>query len=144
MTARLWRHYAIEGHTEPLGKDPYRLTHLRNGDFEDQGRYSDLRPAEEDSIQFAFHPQLTTQGATGQARRHCPDDATIRQLAQRVFQEITNLEPGRLYSFRMFSADSKDLSKQTQHALRIDFENAELVPAKSFTHVGAGKDRRPT
>jgi len=38
-TARLFRHYAIEGHTEPLGNDPFLLTHIRNGDFEEQGRF---------------------------------------------------------------------------------------------------------
>jgi len=57
-------------------------------------------------------------------------------------QEIRNLESGRLYSFRMFSADHKDLSNRAQHALRIDFDNAELVPEKCFTHVAANPRRK--
>ena len=38
----------------------------------------------------------------------------------------------------MFSADKQDLSNQARHAVRIDFDNAGLVPEKCFTHVGAG------
>ncbi|MBI1913898.1 MAG: LamG domain-containing protein [Planctomycetes bacterium] len=138
--ARLYRHYAIEGRTEPFGKDPYRLTHIHNGDFEEQGRRWQVKPAEEGSIEFAFHHQFgSTQGRyTGRQG----DTVLITRRSSKapnVFsQEIRNLEPGRLYSFRMFSADHKDLSIQGKHAVRIDFENAELVPEKCFSHVGEG------
>jgi hypothetical protein len=52
-------------------------------------------------------------------------------------QEIKNLEPGRLYWFRMFSADHRDMSKNEAHALTIQFDDAELVPEKCFTHLAA-------
>ena len=64
------------------------------------------------------------------------------EKAPNVFsQEIKHLEPGRLYSFRKFSADRNDLSKRKSHAIQITFDNAELVPDKCFTHVAAV--RRP-
>ncbi len=144
-TARLYRHYAIEGRTEPLGKDPFLLTHIGDGDFEEQGRRLpgsswQVKPAEEASIEFALHHSLGStqgrytgrQGDTVLITRRCGK-------APNVFtQEIKNLEPGRLYSFRMFSADRQDLSKPDKHAVHIDFDNADLVPEKCFTHVGAG------
>ena len=58
--------------------------------------------------------------------------------APNVFsQEIKHLEPGRLYSFRMFSADHLDMSRNEAHALSVQFDNAELIPEKCFTHVAA-------
>jgi len=50
-------------------------------------------------------------------------------------QQIKNLEPGRLYSFRMFSGDVDDLSQVEPHAITIKFENATPVPEKSFSEV---------
>jgi hypothetical protein len=141
--ARLYRHYAIEGHTESLGTDPYLLTHIDDGDFEEQGRCWKTQPAEEDSIEFGIHNQFGSIQTryTGRAG----DTVLITRRSKKapnVFsQEIKNLEPGRLYSFRMFSADHQDLSKPDSHAIRISFDNAELVPDKCFTHVAAV--RRP-
>jgi hypothetical protein len=138
--ARLFRHYAIEGCTESLGKDPYLLTHLRNGDFEEHSRFWDLQPAEAGSIELALHHQLgSSQGRyTGQQG----DTVLVTRRSAKgpnVFaQTIGNLEPGRAYSFRMFSADHKDLANPQRHAVRIEIDGADLVPEKCFTHVGPG------
>jgi hypothetical protein len=39
----------------------------------------------------------------------------------------------------MFSADHRDMSKNEQHAITVNFDNAELVPEKCFTHLAATK-----
>lgn len=142
-TARLMRHYAIEGHTEPLGRYPYALGHIQNGDFEVQDPSWKFESAEKNSIRYDMHHQLgSTQGRyTGNQG----DTVLITRRSAKApnvfWQEIQDLEPGRLYSFRMFTADHRDLSKQVEHPLRIEFQNAELVPEKCFTHIGLG--RRP-
>ncbi len=139
--ARLFRHYAIEGHTEPLGKDPFLLTHVRNPEFEEGGLGWDVKPAEEGSIELGMHNQFGSIECryTGQNG----DTVLITRRSARapnVFsQEIRNLEPGRLYSFRMFSADHKDMSGHELNAVNIQFDNAMLVPDKCFTHVGASR-----
>ena len=59
-------------------------------------------------------------------------------------QQIKNLEPGRLYSFRMFSGDFDDLSVVEPHAISIKFENATLIPEKSFSEVCKSRMRNST
>ena len=141
--ARLFRHYAIEGHTAPLGKDPFLLTHIRNGDFEEQGLGWNVKPAEEGSVEFGMYHQFGSIECRYTGRNGDAVVITRRSgKAPNVFsQEIKDLEPGRLYSFRMFSGDHQDLSKREAHAVNIEFEGAEVVPEKCFTHVGAS--RRP-
>ena len=49
-SARLLRHYCIEGRKERCFHDPYELKHLLNPDFEQGTAHWDLRPAEPGSI----------------------------------------------------------------------------------------------
>jgi len=141
--ARLYRHYAIEGHTEPFGTDPYLLTHIDDGDFEEQGRRWKTEPAEDDSIEFGIHNQFGSIQTRYTGRAGDTVLMTRRsEKAPNVFsQKIKNLEPGRLYSFRMFSANRDDLSKKESHAIYIAFDNGEMISDKCFTHVAAV--RRP-
>ena len=144
--ARLFRHYAIEGRTEPLGKDPLFLTHIRDGDFEELDRgWWDLKPAEEGSIEFGV---VNNFGSCYEGRYTLSGGDTLlitrrSDKAPNVFsQEIKNLEPGRLYSFRMFTADHKDMSRRVEHAIRVEFDNAELIPERSFTHIAEATHRK--
>ena len=61
----------------------------------------------------------------------------------RFSQEIKDLQPGRLYVLNMFSGDRKDMSKKERHAVRIQIENATVIPGKSYTyvHTNAGGSR---
>ncbi len=83
-------------------------------------------------------------GGINEGRRLC--DGELRP--NRFSQEIKNLQPGRLYSFYMFSGDRKDMSKKEEHAVRIQFENATLTPEKGYTYVhtnvGGREPIRPT
>ena len=144
-TARLFRHYALEGNTTRLGRDPYELEHVRNPEFEQDGTGWDLSPAEEGSIRFETHLGLgylqgrygrMVQGETGLiARRSGRRPNTFSQ-------QIRGLEPGRLYSFRMFSADCRDFTRMGPDAVNIQFENVALLPEQCFTAVCPGNAKQ--
>ena len=140
--AMLFRHYGIEGKREMFSKDPYILTHLDNPDFEEAGKGWTLSAADEGSIRFGEFPGFGW--LQGRYPRPKEGDTVIitRRSAQRpnVFrQEIKDLEPGRLYSLRMFSGDFKDLSVKQRHAVSVGIDNVHTdffhVPARSFTAV---------
>ena len=135
---RMFRHYAIEGNTDALGRDPYILTHLRNGDFERAGEGWVLRPADEGSIRFGT--RLGFGWMQGRYPRTSEGDTVL--IAKRhedgpnVFsQQIGELQPGRLYSLRMFTGDYHDMSTKGNHAVSIRLDDATMVPEKSFTHL---------
>ena len=139
--ARLFRHYAIEGRTEPLGKDPFLLTHIMDGEFEQpEKKYWTLSPAEEGSIEYGMRNQL----GSIQCRYTGQNGDTMLAMrrsdkAPNVFsQESKGLEAGRLYSFRMFSVD-KNMSNKVPNVVNIRFDNATPVPEKCFDHLGASR-----
>ena len=136
--ARLFRHYGIEGNTEMLSKDPYILSHLENPDFERKGDGWTLRPAQKDSIRFDISPGFSTlQGRYPEVTEGNAILITKRSANKpNIFsQEIKNLEPERLYTFRMYSGDFNDLSRKHKHAVAAKLENVTMIPEKSFTHV---------
>ena len=57
FVGKLYRHYAIEGKTSMLTRDPLFLTHIRNADFEKGLDGWTLRLAEEGSIQARSFPR---------------------------------------------------------------------------------------
>src|SRR2546422_2832372 len=57
FVGKLYRHYAIEGKTNMLTKDPLFLTHIQNADFEKGTEAWILRPAEEGSIDAKSFPR---------------------------------------------------------------------------------------
>ena len=139
---RLYRHYAIEGKTERLSESPYTLTHISNPDFAEGDKGWALAPAENGSI--------ATKRIDGygflQCRYRVPAGMgdtclwTKRSAAKpnRVSQQITGLEPGRLYSLKMYTADYgefiKGKSRPKNDAVSINLENADVVtgPRKNF------------
>ncbi len=142
--ARLIRHYCIEGNTEPLTRDPYVLTHLQNPDFANGLEGWNVEPAEEGSVSTGV---MTAEGPmTGYgflegrlADRHEGDKFLLmRRSAERpnvVWQTMRDLEPGRLYSLKMYTGDYRDLATEQRHAVSIQLEGVEVLPEKSFQHV---------
>ncbi len=57
FVGKLYRHYAIEGKTEMLTRDPLFLTHIQNADFEKGLDGWTLRPAEEGTIEAKSFPR---------------------------------------------------------------------------------------
>lgn len=135
---KLFRHYCIEGNVEPLARDPYRLPHLENPDFEDGLAGWTVEPASPGSIAarsisgFSWlqgrYPQ-TRKGDTVLWMKHSGNRSNT--LSQRV----KRLEPGRLYTLRMYSADGRNLSVKPQGRIAIRLDGVDLLPEKSFEHL---------
>ena len=140
-TGRLYRHYCIEGRTEPLTKDPYDLSHIQNPDFADGTLGWTIHAAEPGSVRSAEHPGYAW--LEGRYPRTTLGDTFLlmKRSAKKpntFSQEIKNLEAGRLYSMKMITADYENLvqekSEKKQDAVSIKLDNVDILPGakKSF------------
>src|SRR5262249_20950098 len=119
FVGKLYQHYAIEGKTNRLTKDPLFLPHLENADFEKGTAGWTLNPAEPDTIEAKRFPRFgRIEGRyMGLGRPADPEHIGDTFLwmkrsdkAPNTFsQTIKDLQPGRLYSMKMFSCDYQDL-----------------------------------
>jgi hypothetical protein len=140
---RLFRHYCIEGKREVLSADPYELTHLRNGDFTRGGEGWTLSTVADDGITFRKVPGYGYFQARYPGRFNIGDWVLVTRRTARApntfSQEIRDLEPGRLYSFRMYTADYGELkagkSKKQTYAMSIAIDGAEVPADRGFQHV---------
>ena len=142
LTGRLYRHYCIQGNTEPLIKDPYKLTHIRNPDFADPFGGWTVSPAEPGSIKIKEHAGYSW--LQGRYPRTSMGDTFLwtKRSANKpnVFsQEIKDLTPGRLYSMKMITGDYRDLVAEKSdwkmhEGVSIKLENVDMLlgPKKSF------------
>ena len=138
---RLYRHYAIEGSTRPLTKDPYILPHLRNPDFAAGTEGWTVAPAESGSVKTGAHAGYSW--LEGRYPRTKMGDTFLlmkrSDAKPNVFsQEIKNLTPGRAYSLKMITADHQDLvqeiSEKKINAISIRLDSVELStdPKRNF------------
>jgi hypothetical protein len=151
FVGKLYRHYAIEGKTSMLTQDPLFLTHTRNADFENGLDGWTLRPAEDGSIQARSFPRYgRIEGRyMGLGRpadpEHIGDTFLWMKRSEKgpnVFsQTIKDLEPGRLYSMKMFTCDYNDLihpktktpGEANPFIGRVELEGVELDAKRAFT-----------
>ena len=133
----LFRHYCIDGNTEPATDDPYMLGHVRNPDFADGTADWEITPAESGSIaakelagygafQFRYPaPPAPVMGDTFLWTKRSAGKPNI------FSQQIRGLEPGRLYSLKMATGDYQDLVGEIQdrkrHGVSITIENADIL-----------------
>jgi hypothetical protein len=155
FTGKLYRHYAIEGRTDLLTHDPLFMSHLQNADFEKGLADWTLKPAEPDSIQAKSFPRYgRIEGRyMGLGRpadpEHIGDTFAWMKRSPKgpntFSQTIQNLEPGRLYSLKMFSCDYQDLvqpRKKTREEAtpflgNVTLEGVEVDAKRSFTEMYA-------
>ncbi len=153
FVGKLYRHYAIEGKTEMLTSDPLFLRHIQNADFEKGIEDWTLRPAEEDTIQAKSFPRYgRIEGRyMGLGRPADPEHIgdTFLSMKRSVkgpntfSQTIQDLEPGRLYSMKMFSCDYNDLvnpkKKKMEEANKfigtVDVESVDVDTRRSFMEM---------
>ena len=153
FVGKLYRHYAIEGKTEMLTRDPLFLTHVDNADFERGIEAWTLHPAEPESIQPKSHPRYgRIEGRfMGLGRpadpEHIGDTFLWMKRSEKgpntFSQTIKNLEPGRLYSMKMFSCDYQDLvtprKKTEQEANKfigtVTLDGVDLDTRRSFVEM---------
>src|SRR5262249_18942614 len=119
FVGKLYRDYGIEGRTNMFTRDPLFLTHVQNGDFREGTVGWMLHPAEEGSIAVKSFPRYgRIEGRfMGLGRPADPEHLGDTFLWMKrspkgpntFSQVIKDLEPGRLYSVKMFSCDYNDL-----------------------------------
>ena len=141
-SAKLHRHYSIEGKRERLTDDPYELPHIANGDFDEGTDGWTVEPAGEGSISVerAFRYGEIQGRMTLEGRG---DNVLVtRRSAEapnRILQPIEKLTPGRLYSLRMFVMDYDDFRKgksdEKVHHFNVSIEGAERIEDRSFHEV---------
>ena len=128
--AKLFRHYCIEGSTERLTNDPYELKHIRNPDFDQNLEGWTVQAGAPDSIQtkkikgygwFQGRYPRSEEGDTFLWMKRNAGKPNV------ISQQIRNLEPGRFYSVKMYSADLKNISKWQIHQISLEVEGAEPV-----------------
>ncbi len=153
FVGRLYRHYGIEGKTEMLTRDPLFLTHVENADFEKGMEAWTLHATEESSIAAKSFPRYgRIEGRyMGLGRPADPEHIGdtflwMKRSAKgpnKFSQTIKNLEPGRLYSMKMFSCDYQDLinsqAKTEQEANkfigRVTLDGVNVDARRSFTEM---------
>jgi hypothetical protein len=161
FVGKLYRHYAIEGRKEMLLKDPLFLPHIENADFEKGTEGWTLEPAEEGSIAPRSFPRYgRIEGRyMGLGRPADPEHIGDTFLWMKrnakgpntFSQTIKNLEPGRLYSMKMFSCDYQDLvqpqKKTEQEATgfigRVTLDGVDVDAKRSFREIYSSNPEPP-
>jgi hypothetical protein len=138
--ARLYRHYCIEGRTDPATDDPYVLNHLQNPDFDDGLAGWQVEPAETGSIgtlRLEGHGWLEGRYPRG------PEGDSFLLMRRglggpnRVSQRVGNLQPDRAYSLKMYVGDRSQLTCPALHPISVSTSGADCVPERSFQGIFA-------
>jgi hypothetical protein len=154
FVGKLYRHYAIDGKTNLLTRDPLFLTHLHNADFEKGTEGWTLHPAEAGAIAAKSFPRYgRIEGRyMGLGRPADPEHIGDTFLwmhrsekgPNKFSQTIKDLEPGRLYSMKMFSCDYDDLVnpkpkkiEAAKSVATVVLEGVEVDAQRSFAEVYA-------
>ena len=152
FVGKLYRHYAIDGKTNMLTNDPLFLTHIQNADFEKGTEGWTLHPSEEGAIaakSFARYGRIEGR-YMGLGRPADPEHIGDTFLWMRrskkgpntFSQTIKDLQPGRLYSMKMFSCDYDDLMnpklkklEEARSVATVLIEGVEVDAKRSFSEV---------
>lgn len=162
FVGKLYRHYAIEGRTDLLTKpDPLFLSHIQNADFEKGTEGWTLNSAENGTIEPKSFPRYgRIEGRyMGLGRpadpEHIGDTFLWMKRSDKgpntFSQTIKNLEPGRLYSMKMFSCDYNDLISQKAKKIEeankfmgiVNIEGVDIDTKRSFTEMYASNPEPP-
>ena len=141
-SAKLNRHYCIEGKKSRLTTDPYILAHIKNADFDEGLAGWEVEPAEAGSIvagQAQEYGKLQGRYKSTGEGNHFLLTRRSAKAPNRVSQQVRNLTPGRLYSIRMLVSDYADLSQRKGvekiSDVSIVIDGVEVLPEKTFREV---------
>ena len=135
----LFRHYGIEGATERASDDPFDDSRLMaNGDFDPDTRPWELSPAAPNSIRQVS--QIHFGWLQGRFQYTPAGDTALLMVRSAekpnaFSQTIRNLEPGRMYAFRMITGEYQNLGRKEKHAVSIRVDGVEVIPERSFSYV---------
>jgi hypothetical protein len=151
-TARLIRHYGVEGNKEMLSKKygySYIPGILSNCDFEKGGEGWTCAPAEPDSIK----PDSVKKYGAAQSRwgllpvkSGLGDSFLVMRRSEKapnkVSQPLKGLVPGKLYVVQFVVTDYAGLKESgaeaAKYAFKASIDGAQVVPEKSFVLVNKG------
>ena len=143
-TARIIRHYCIEGRTDSLAENygfkPFPGI-LKDGDFDQGFKYWTAQPADSNSLRGDCRPGHSS--ARGQNRMngdvvYGDTYALFTRSAKapnRLSQRVSGLEPGRLYMLMWCTSDYQNVCTGTASAegsLIVSFDAGEEVPGLTF------------
>ncbi len=161
FVGKLYRHYAIEGRTDMLTRDPLFLSHIQNADFEHGTDNWTLHAADANSILAKSFPRYgRIEGRyMGLGRPADPEQIGDTFLwmkrsdkgPNQFSQTIKNLEPGRLYSMKMFSCDYQDLVHPKQKKVEevspflgnVTIDGVDIDTHRSFTEMYSSNPEPP-
>ena len=130
----LLRHYAVEGRTDWLLKDPYELTHVTDPDFTKGLKHWRIEPAEAGTIsadEFAGYGTLEGRYPWANDGNTFLVMKRSSRAPNRFAQTIRGLTPGRLYSLKLITGDYGDLkagrSKKQTHGVTINIAGADVL-----------------
>ena len=144
-TAKLYRHYGIEGNTEPLSDKfgfAYKTDHIYNGDFRHFWEGWDFPVLNEKSASVVANRDFSALQSRWN-KTTCGDTALVmKRIAARpneFSQPIRNLKPGHTYSVRLISGDYRHfldgVSEEKRHGIAVTLDGVEIIPEKSFVSV---------
>ena len=97
-----------------------------------------IAPAAEDSIRTGSQEGLGFL-QTRYGRKSGGDTGLVMvRSANRpnaITREIKDLQPGKLYTFRMMTSDFKDMSNKENHAASVRLDNVTLMPERTITQL---------
>ncbi len=139
----LFRHYCIEGSRERLYDGPYRLDHLTNPGFEEGLEGWEVAGSVE-AVRVADMPQGGAHGRYSPVPQGAGAIRTMRagDVANSFAQPIRNLEPGRLYSLKLYCTDPAYSDRLIPAQIAI--EGGEVLPERTLDHVWRVEDVRWT
>jgi len=130
----LFRHYCIEGATSRLSEDPYMLDHLTNPGFEQSLEGWEAIGSVE-AVPIGEMPDGGARGRYAPVPEGAMAVRTVREgeEANSLSQPIRNLEPGRLYSLKLYCTDPQYSDRLIPASIEI--EGGELLPERTLDHV---------
>ena len=135
---RLFRHYAIEGHRQPLSGAPYRLDHLSNPDFARGLEGWTVEAAEPGAVDTRTMDGYSfLQGRyprTPQGDHFCWMKRS-ESAANRVRQTLRGLQPGQLYSLKLIAADLGQLDVPQTVSLNVQMAGADILGEFGLEHT---------
>jgi hypothetical protein len=135
---RLYRHYAIEGRRDMLSEAlglTYHLTHLRNPGFVHGLAGWEANPAPSGGIEPRVVKGFGVARGTMHPSSLCDRVVAFKRTescANRLSQPLRELQPGALYTVKMYTADGDGLqgaaSQNPTHAVDIEVDGAQMLP----------------
>ncbi len=147
-----FRHYFIEGSTEPFYHEPYRLTHLRNGGFAEGLDAWRIAEAASGSVRIVgVGPETGFSKNPGRRVPEGDEMLGVKVAASgpnRLQQRIANLTPGKPYTLEFYTANLDRPAEKEVHPVHVSLDGVNLIDRRkavmAHRHPEIGQDGQKT